>query len=56
MIKRALDAGAHGIVTPMCHSEVRRENPRFGSVTGTQTGQSSECPYADSNSNLRIYL
>lgn len=22
MIKRALDAGAHGILTPMCHSEV----------------------------------
>jgi 4-hydroxy-2-oxoheptanedioate aldolase len=22
MIKRALDAGAHGIMTPMCHSEV----------------------------------
>lgn len=23
MIKRALDAGAHGIMTPMCHNEVR---------------------------------
>jgi 2-keto-3-deoxy-L-rhamnonate aldolase RhmA len=23
MLKRALDAGAQGIVTPMCHSEVR---------------------------------
>jgi 2-keto-3-deoxy-L-rhamnonate aldolase RhmA len=23
MIKRALDSGAHGIMTPMCHSEVR---------------------------------
>lgn len=22
MIKRALDAGAHGIMTPMCHTEV----------------------------------
>ena len=22
MIKRALDAGAHGILTPMCHSAV----------------------------------
>lgn len=22
MIKRALDAGAHGIMTPMCHNEV----------------------------------
>lgn len=22
MIKRALDAGAHGIMVPMCHSEV----------------------------------
>lgn len=23
MIKRALDSGAHGIMTPMCHSAVR---------------------------------
>ncbi|KAJ5104689.1 2,4-dihydroxyhept-2-ene-1,7-dioic acid aldolase [Penicillium alfredii] len=26
MIKRALDAGAHGIVTPMCHSEIDAAN------------------------------
>jgi 4-hydroxy-2-oxoheptanedioate aldolase len=26
MIKRALDAGAHGIMTPMCHSEVSLTN------------------------------
>ncbi|KAJ5174836.1 uncharacterized protein N7482_000713 [Penicillium canariense] len=26
MIKRALDAGAHGIMTPMCHSEVDAAN------------------------------
>lgn len=26
MIKRALDAGAHGIMTPMCHSEVSPTN------------------------------
>lgn len=27
MIKRALDAGAHGIVIPMCHSEVCLRSP-----------------------------
>ena len=27
MIKRALDSGAHGIMTPMCHSAVRFESP-----------------------------
>lgn len=27
MIKRALDAGAHGIMTPMCHSAVCSRAP-----------------------------
>jgi 2-keto-3-deoxy-L-rhamnonate aldolase RhmA len=31
MIKRALDAGAHGIMTPMCHSAVRT-TPAHGFV------------------------
>lgn len=26
MVKRALDCGAHGIMTPMCHSAVSRDN------------------------------
>ena len=32
MIKRALDAGAHGIMTPMCHTAVRNSiNSYMGS-------------------------
>lgn len=30
MIKRALDSGAHGIMTPMCHTAVRSDPKKRG--------------------------
>lgn len=50
MIKRALDAGAHGIMTPMCHTAVRLS---IGNISFKRIISSSSTELTENRKTLR---